>query len=329
MAHMLCLNCFHIKGNYDVCPYCGYREGAPPNVLFQLKPGTVLQNRYIIGEAIGYGGFGITYKAYDITLSIIVAVKEFYPAGLVNRAEGEVKVGIFSGEKERTYNKLLKRFITEARNMALFAKESDIINVFAYFEANKTAYIIMEYIDRPILKTYLEENGKMQVQQACDYICVILTALQKIHDKGIVHNDISPDNIFVISPGQVKLFDFGAAKFQNEECIYTRSIVVKNGYAPPEQYRSNSIPDFRTDIYATGAVLYQMLTNEKPVESLDRMQNNQLIPPSKKGIRIQPYVEKALLKALSLNPEERFSSAADFKKALLTPEEKKKSWKWW
>lgn len=330
MSQLLCLNCFRIKGDYEVCPYCGYVEGSQPSAVFQLKPGTVLQSRYIIGEALGYGGFGITYRAYDTVLSIVVAVKEFYPAGLVNRAEGETQVGIFSGSKAVEYKNLLSRFIEEARNMALFAEEKDVVNVFTYFEANGTAYIIMEYIDGILLKKYLKQNGKMQEKQACTYICAVLTAVQKIHDKGIIHKDISPDNIFLVASDQVKIFDFGAAKFQNGNSDKNLSVVVKPGYAPPEQYRSRGKQDLRMDIYAAGAVLYHMLTGERPMEALDRNEKDLLIPPSGKGIQVRSGIEKAMMKALSLNPEERFNSAEEFRQALLVPEtQKKRGWKWW
>lgn len=312
-----------------MCPYCGYVENDPPKELFQLKPGAVLQGRYIIGESIGYGGFGITYKAYDTVLSIIVAVKEFFPAGLVNRAEGEVKVGVFSGSKAAEYEKLKGRFIDEARNMALFAKEKDIVNVFDYFEANGTAYIIMEYIDSPIMKQVIKEKGRLQEQQAVNYICAVLTAVQKMHDQGIIHKDVSPDNIFLISEDQVKVFDFGAAKLQNSDTEKNLSIVVKAGYAPPEQYRSKSRQDCRMDVYAAGAVLYQLLTGEKPMEALDRCEKDVLLPPSRKGIKCSPHVEKALMKALALNMEDRFSTADEFRIALQTEEKKKRGWRWW
>lgn len=325
MNSVLCVNCFRIKGDYEICPFCGYIQGDSPKELFQLKPGTILQDRYIIGEAIGFGGFGITYKAYDTVLGIIVAIKEFYPSGLVNRAEGEKKIGVFSGSKTQEFEKLFNRFLDEARNMALFEKESDFVKVYAYFRANNTAYIIMDYIENPSLKQYLNGHGKIEVQQACDYICAILTAIQKIHDKGIIHGDVSPDNIFVISDKQIKLFDFGAAKLQNENIMQKRTVVVKAGYAPLEQYRSKGLQDYRIDIYAAGAILYHMITGERPVEALERSQKDTLLSPSERGIKLPSYIEKAMMKALAMNPKERFSSAEEFKKALMKGQKKK----WW
>ena len=334
------MNCFKIKGDYEVCPYCGYIEGDRQESGFQLKPGTILKDRYIIGEALGYGGFGITYRAFDTILGKIIAIKEFYPTGLVNRAEGETKVGIFSGNKAVEYQRLLGRFIEEARNMALFDSEKDIVNVFTYFEENGTAYIIMEYIDGILLKQYLKEHGKIQEKQACDYICAVLTAVQKIHDKGIIHKDISPDNIFLTEDGGIKIFDFGAARLQQGEIEQNGVAVVKPGYTPPEQYRTASHQDYRMDIYAVGAILYQMLTGECPLEALDRVRQDRLQTPfglqtpSERGIPVSPHIEKAMMKALSLKVEERFSSAEEFRQALLAPEgkknqtEKRHRWGW-
>lgn len=328
MLNKLCLSCFRIKGEYKVCPYCGYIEGSRPKSVFFLKPGVILKNRYIIGGVIGYGGFGITYKAYDVVLSIVVAIKEFYPAGLVSRAEGNTKVSIFSGDKSEKFNEIKERFLEEARNMAMFSEEKDIVNVYTYFQDNGTAYIIMEYIEGILLKTYLENNGPIKEKEVYPYFYSLLSAVQKIHNKGIIHKDISADNIFLVSSAQIKILDFGAARFKNSESDKKLAIVVKNGYAPPEQYYSKGVIDYRTDIYAVGAVMYQMLTGEKPPESLERIKKDNICEMSKRGLKIHSGLEKAVMKALALKPEERYSSIEKFEEAVKDTE-KKKNWKWW
>lgn len=312
-----CLNCFQIKGNYEVCPHCGYMENAEPENLYQLKPGTILRGRYIIGASIGLGGFGITYKAYDVTLGMVVAVKEFYPAGLVNRAEGEKKVGVFSGEKAQTYEKWKKRFLEEAQNMAIFARDRDIVNEYDFFEENGTAYIIMEFIHGRLLKEQLRETGKFPLETACGYMMSILNALKRIHENGIIHRDISPDNIFLLENGRVKIFDFGAAYFQRGVEEQLPSLIVKAGYAPPEQYRTKGQVGTELDIYGAGAVFYEMVTGEKPIESLDRMMGEKLKTPTELGIEMDPVIEGVMLKALSLQPEDRFHSGEEFEKAML------------
>lgn len=326
----LCMNCFKIKGDYEVCPHCGYIEGTPPSQSYFLEPGTILENRYIIGTCIGFGGFGITYHAYDMVLNIQVAVKEFYPAGLVNRAPGDIKIGVFSGEKEKEFGIQLERFLDEARNMAIFSKERDIVNVYHFFEANGTAYTIMEYIDKILLKKYLKENGKMEVEDAVSYMLPILDALEKIHRQGIIHKDISPDNIFLTGKGSVKIFDFGAARFPGGQRDKNYSVVIKPGYAPPEQYQSDYEPGAYMDIYAAGAVFYEMVTGVKPSEGSDRAIEDDLQFPSRMGVKIDRNLEKIIMKALAVKPEQRFQTAAEFKDciekntAVLLPEEEAK-----
>ncbi len=316
MENQLCFRCFKIKGSYGVCPHCGYEEDTGAAQAYQLAPGTILRGRYIIGVSIGFGGFGITYKAFDTVLSIVVAIKEFYPAGLVNRGEGEVKVGIFSGEKEKEFKRQLERFLEEARNMAIFSKEKDIINVFDYFEENQTAYIIMEYVDAPLLKESLKEKGRFSVEEAEKYILALLDALSKVHYHGIIHKDVSPDNIFLLGEDSVKLFDFGAAKFQGTETERTEDVVVKAGYTPPEQYRSKNQQGAFMDIYAAGAVLYEMVTGEKPMEAPDRSVGDELKRPGEFGIEIEERFERIILKALALKPELRFQTAEQMKEAI-------------
>lgn len=317
MANQICFRCFKVKGDYEVCPHCGYIEDTKAKEVYQLAPGTMLRERYIIGAGIGFGGFGITYKAYDTVLSIVVAVKEFYPAGLVNRGEGEVKVGIFSGDKEQEFRRQLARFLEEAKNLASFSKEKDIINVYDYFEENQTAYIIMEYVDAPLLKTRLREEGRMSAETAEGYMVAILNALSKIHAHGIIHKDISPDNIFLTGEKEVKIFDFGAAKFEGTQTERTEVVVVKAGYTPPEQYRSKNEQGFFMDVYAAGAVFYEMLTGEKPMDAPDRAVEDELTKPSEYQIQISEYTERVILKALALRPEQRFQTAEEFRDAIV------------
>ncbi|MEE0419092.1 MAG: serine/threonine-protein kinase [Lachnospiraceae bacterium] len=325
----LCMNCFKWKGEYEVCPYCGYVEGTPPAQAYDLIPGTILENRYIIGTCIGFGGFGIIYLAYDMVLGIKVAVKEFYPAGLVNRAPGEAKVGVLSGDKETEFSLQLKCFLDEARNMAIFSKDKDIVNVYHFFQANGTAYIIMEYMEGTVLKKYLAENGKMDVETAVSYMLPLLDALEKIHSQGIIHRDISPDNIFLIGEGDIKIFDFGAAKFPKGPDKMS-PVVIKAGYAPPEQYRSTYQPGAFMDIYAAGAVFYEMITGIRPEEGTDRSVQDELKLPSQLGISIDKNLEKILMKALAVKPELRFQTAREFRDCIeentevLLPEEELK-----
>lgn len=316
MANELCMNCFSVKGNYEVCPFCGYAEGTPPKQPHYLTPGTILWNRFIVGTVIGAGGFGITYKCFDTTLGVTVAAKEFYPAGLVNRAPGECKVGLLSGDKEEQYKERLQRFLMEAQSVAQFGKAKDIVNVFDFFEENGTAYIIMEYIDGVLLKDYLDKQGAVDPDTAMSIIMPIIEAVKKIHSKGIIHRDISPDNIFITSEKTIKVFDFGAAQLNDSKEGMAAEPVIKVGYSPLEQYRDKSKKGFYTDVYAAGAILYQMLTGVKPIESTEREFKDELKSPKELGVQISANMDRAVMEALSVRAEFRFQGIQQFQEAL-------------
>lgn len=316
MASELCMNCFSVKGQYEVCPFCGYAEGTPPEQPHYLTPGTILANHFIVGTAIGFGGFGITYKCFDTTLGVVVAVKEFYPVGLVNRAPGESQVGLLSGDKQQQYRAQLKRFLMEAQSIAQFGKAKDIVNVYDFFEANNTAYIIMEYVDGVLLKDYLDRQGRMEPDVAMNIITPVIEAVKKIHAKGIIHRDISPDNIFISGEDAIKVFDFGAAQLNDSSEGMAGEKVIKVGYSAPEQYRDKSRQDFYTDIYSVGAILYQMVTGIKPMESTEREFKDTLKSPAELGVELEPNVDRAIMEAMAVRPELRFQSIQQFDDAL-------------
>ena len=316
MANELCMNCFSVKGPYEVCRYCGYVEGTPPEQPHYLRPGTVLKGHFIVGTAIGVGGFGITYKCYDATLGVIVAIKEFFPVGLVNRSPGEMKVGLLSGEKEKQYKNQIKRFLMEAQSIAQFGKANDIVNVFDYFEENNTAYIVMEYIDGVLLKDYLEKQGALSPDIAMTIIEPVVEALKKIHASGIIHRDISPDNIFIAGEDSVKEFDFGAAILNDESGVKEGEKVIKVGYSAPEQYRDSAGQGYFTDIYSIGAILYQMITGQKPIESTEREYKDELKSPLELGFDIEPNLDRAIMEALAVQPALRFQGIQQFDDAI-------------
>ena len=313
-----CVNCFQeYEDTYHVCPFCGYAEGDGAKELFYLQPGTKLADRYIIGRGIGHGGFGITYLAWDTKLEIAVAVKEYYPCGIVNRVPGTTDVILFAGSRKKQFSFGFSRFLEEAKNMAQFSSHKNIDNVFEYFEANHTAYIVMEYLDGVPLDRYLTEHGgKLTPEETVRFVLMICNALKEIHKKGIIHRDIAPDNIMVQPDGNLKLFDFGAARFSlNEDRQMT--VIVKPGFAPPEQYNKINRQGPWTDIYALGAMMYMMLTGVKPDESTNRIVEDTVKPPRELNADIPEYLSNAVMKAIAMNPVLRFQNISDMEKALL------------
>lgn len=320
-----CLNCMKEYGipegqekNLFACPFCGYVENTPPKEITYLYPGTILQNRYIIGTTLGAGGFGITYKAWDTTLEISVAIKEYYPTGMVQRVPGNPNLIVYDGRHRMEFYSGLERFLEEARKMALFSNSKTIVHVENHFEANNTAYIVMEYLDGVSVKEFLkQEGGRLDIESALEIVFSVADALQEIHNASILHRDISPDNVFLCEGNKIKVLDFGAARLSNAEKEVTRSIILKPGFAPPEQYQSKSKQGPWTDIYALSAMLYQCVTGEMPDESTNRTVEDTLIPPKDLDPSIPEYISNTIMKGMSLNTELRFQNIEEFKKALL------------
>ena len=308
-----CVNCFELINNENsACPHCGYIKGTPPKELYHLFPGTELDGRYIIGEVLGFGGFGITYKAWDKKLEYVVAVKEFYPSGIVNRTPGTKELVIYAQKRQKEFYYGKDRFLEEARNMAKFNSEPNIVNVSAFFEENNTAYIVMEFLDGISLSQYLQDNeGIIDIDSGIQIAEAIAGALIKIHEKGIIHRDVSPDNIFLCGNGAIKLIDFGAARFsQDENKLMT--IILKPGFAPPEQYEKINEQGPWTDVYALGATLYYIITGEKPEESTNRKINDVLPYPHELNPDIPEYISNSIMKAMAIDLHLRFSSVNQF-----------------
>ncbi len=321
---MLCLNCMKTFDEvYGVCPHCGFIPGTPPKEAYHLHPGTILRGRYIVGTTVGFGGFGITYRAWDKTLDKKVAIKEFYPNGIVNRVPGQKAVIIYSGSRADEFQNGKMRFLAEARNMARFNTHPNIVNVYEFFEENNTAYIAMEFLEGMSYKDYIKAcGGKVDVNTAVSVVLSVLDALKEIHKVKIIHRDVSPDNIFMVpvEPGsnnyKVKLIDFGAARFSSGEEEKTLSIILKPGYAPPEQYRSRSKQGPWTDIYAVGAVFYRSITGKMPEESVNRMVEDHLEPPNALVPDLPQYLNDSILRAMALNQELRFQNVDQFREAI-------------
>jgi len=311
-----CNYCFDVYvDKFTTCPHCGYIEGDIAKELYHLYPGTILNNRYNIGRVLGFGGFGITYLVWDNTLNTMLAIKEYYPSGLVNRVPGTKDVNVFTGNRLKEYNHGLMRFLDEAKSMAKFSSHSDIINIFEYFEENGTAYIVMEYLDGLTLSEFLKSN-KMDVEGSIQVVSRICTALKDVHAAGIVHRDISPDNIFLCANGVIKLIDFGAARFSNiDDKLLT--IILKPGFAPPEQYERVNVQGPWTDIYALGATMYYMVTGYKPDESTNRKIADTLLAPHFVDTTIPEHVGNTIMQAMAIDRHMRFSSIAAFERALI------------
>ena len=319
-----CMNCMkEYEEGPAKCPRCGYVRGTRPREIYHLYPEMELADRYIIGTVVGFGGFGVLYRAWDRKLEHMVAIKEYYPAGMVTRIPGQKEVILYTGKKNDEYKNGLTRFLDEARNTARFSSNPNIVNVFDFFEENGTAYMVMEFLEGVSLKEYISRaGGRLPWQQAVEIGLRIIDAQKDVHGAKILHRDLSPDNVFMCDDGKIKLLDFGAARFTGLDDEKTRTIVLKMGFAPPEQYRSKSQQGPCTDIYALGATLYRAITGLTPDESVNRQdsinhnEGDTLKPMSQFVEGIPQYLDNAVLRAMALEPTLRFQNVQQMADAL-------------
>lgn len=305
--HDVCLYCFGTLNEDRVCMTCGRRADDKPALPNQLARRTILAKRYLIDKAIGEGGFGITYSAWDLTDGRHVAIKEYYPSGYVSRDTRNGAVVIGNKKNHAATNRGLKRFIDEAQNLARVSDHSGVVAVLDFFSANNTAYIVMEFLDGISLKKYVRRKGKLDEETVLTILKPVVYSLREVHAAGLIHRDISPDNILITKNGEVKLIDFGAAEQTNPDGRSV-SIVLKQGYAPEEQYRLRGEQGPWTDIYALGVTIYYCLTAQLPPESIQRMYDDTIVPPSKLGAKVSPATEAALMRAMAVFAADRFKN---------------------
>lgn len=303
----ICLGCMEELKNGDaVCPKCGWNNAVNNNVSHQLLAGSVLMGKYLVGRVLGEGGFGITYIGWDLILDRKVAIKEFYPQGIVNRELTHHSTVVSCIGKEEFIEKEKEGFIKEAKTMAKLGNIPGIVTMHDVFAQNGTVYIVMDYVEGKTLKAYVKENGnRLSAKTAISLLEPIFGALQKIHEKGLIHRDISPDNIMLRPDGTAVLLDFGAARQMSVAGERSLTVNLKHGYAPMEQYQTRGVQGPWTDVYALSATIYRLITGRVPPSAADRIIEDDLPLPSTLGSDILPRQEEALMKGLAIRTADR------------------------
>ena len=243
---------------------------------FQALPKGVRLNQYEMLGILGAGGFGITYMARDTTLDTMVAIKEYLPGDFAVR-QGDSQVTAKSSTSKGDFDWGLSHFLDEARVLAKF-RHPNIVRVNQIFQANNTAYIVMEYAKGDSLDELLKRVGHLSEQQTKDILFPILDGLKRVHALGFLHRDIKPANIIIRDEGGAVLIDFGAARQAVETKSRAITSIVTEGYAPLEQYDTKGNQGAWTDIYALGGVAYKCLTGDKPPAATSRLRNDPLVP---------------------------------------------------
>lgn len=314
----LCPGCMqHLKDSNTTCPHCGYPE-KHLTVKDSLPVFSILAGKYLLGAPLGKGGFGITYIAMHLPDEKIVAIKEFFPANLAVRDTDNETVVPADDTKAVYYRTGMKSFSEEGRILYLLSDIEHVVHVAEQIQANNTTYLVMEYVPGISLKKYMKQQQKLfSEQETLTLMQPILIALQAMHQKGILHRDISPENLMLSPNNTLTLIDFGAARTFSRSDDDNLTVILKRGYAPEEQYHSNSRQGPWTDLYAVCAVMYQMLTGILPQEASARAEEDHLTPISRiEGLSLSPSICAALEKGLQMDPMERYPDIGALMKVL-------------
>lgn len=310
----LCPGCMNEWGKPDqACPVCGFIRNKYERAARWLPLYTVLERKIMIGKVIGEGGFGITYMGWDLNLQVRVAVKEYFPMGLATRETGQGRscsISALPGVRKDNYRQGLEKFMAEAQNLSRFYNLNGIVSVKDFFFANETAYMVMEYVDGVTLSSYLKgHGGRLSEQEVLALLHPVMESLKTVHAAGIIHRDISPDNIMMTKDGRMKLIDFGAARFAGGDNERSLTIILKHGYAPAEQYQSHGDQGPWTDVYAICATMYRMLTGEVPPGAMDRLHEDTLKEFKDLGCRVSVKTSYALLdRGMAIRVQDRYQS---------------------
>ncbi len=282
------------------------REKTNAPGFFALKTGTELNNRYLIGKTTGKGGFGIVYLAQDLKNKKIVAVKEYFPEGIAVRNADNITVEPLTSHQNDEFSKGVERFMNEARLVSEIDCDG-IPTVFDCFRANGTACYVMEYANGINLRNFIERNGALTENETVFLIKSLAETLSVMHENHIIHRDISPENVILCRDGKIKLIDFGAARGFNENITSEMSVILKYGFAPPEQYRRKTHKGPFTDIYSLGALAYFAASGIIPEDSFSRLEDDSTF--SAVCGKFSPALSEIVAKAAHVDTDSRYSNA--------------------
>ena len=305
----------------DACNDVAAQSAETPLPTHLLRPGTILQGRYEVQTTLGEGGFGITYMGLDRVLELKVAIKEYFPSTLALRdtttsTQVTSRYGGTQGLEEG-----ISSFVTEARTLARMSKQRYIVHTSNCFRENGTAYIVMDYVEGQTLKQVAEaRGGKIPADELLPLVEPLLGAIGALHEQGLIHRDISPDNIMLTTEGEVCLLDFGCAR-DGVNGDQNLTVMLKYDYAPIEQY-TNAGQGPWTDVYALCATLYRCLCGIAVPNAPARLSTDPIQTPTSLGVSLTPAQEQGLMQGLAVQPDQRLQSMAELHRALYESEDK-------
>ena len=308
--HRYCFGCMKPLTWDGKCTSCDFDRDSYQEKPHHLPLGTMLHGgEYMVGRVLGEGGFGITYIGLHQNLLIPVAIKEYFPNGMVwrkcEKEKQSYSVVPFTAESEQQFDQGKKDFLREARVLSQFGFMDGIVRTRTFFEENNTAYLVMDYIEGDSVKKYVTENGRVTPEVCRRIMRQPMLALMKMHESNLVHQDVSPDNIIINAQGRGVLIDFGAVRHANAIDDRTRTAIYKQGFSAYEQLEKKGGRGPWTDVYGFCATIYYMLSGEKPLDATERVFNDRLVPLTEYVPELDPQVDRLLMKGLAVESTSR------------------------
>lgn len=309
----LCMGCMNELDANGQCQYCSYTDNIP-HLQAYLEPKTVLDNRYVIGKMLSYNGEGASYICYDMVGKCKCVCREYMPDTLCERDSSTQEL-IVNKDCLAKYKTFMSEFADVNRTLSKMRNLHHIATARDMFNANNTTYVILEYVEGVSLKKFLQSNsGFLTWEQVKKLFVPLFTTLSIIHNAGIIHRGISPENIIVTTDGELKLTGFCISSIRTSNTGLLPEFY--SGYTAPEQYSSLEWQGTWTDVYAMAAVLYRILTGTMPLDAQTRTKNDTLIEPARINPRISPHISRVIERAMAVKGEERIQTVTELVSAL-------------
>lgn len=305
-----CPSCFAPVKSGTFCTKCGYNFAVEKTTYGALPAFTVVGNRYLLGKVLGRGGFGITYVALDLQSNQKCAIKEYMPSEHSSRSNNSLNIIPNNDDRSiKTYKHGKEKFLLEVKTLQCLGKNPNVVDIWNYFPQNNTAYLVMEYLDGQNMRQMMKsQNGGINVTLAKEVFVTVASALMPIHNRGILHRDLSPENIIITNSSQIKLIDFGAARSYVSAQNNGLSILLKPGYAPLEQYDKHGNQGPWTDVYALCATFYNVISGKRPVDAQFRKRGERLPTLAELGCAVTQTTSNVIERGMELDINKRYKS---------------------
>lgn len=313
----LCYGCMNPKSDGNICEICGYDENSPVLPSY-LVPGVMLRDRYIVGKLLSYNGESANYIGFDTITQSKIVIKEYMPDTLCRREQGNSIIDV-DPECVVQYKSLMSEFVELNKTLSKMRSLSHIIPVMDMFGDNNTGYVVLAYFEGITLEKYIDRNGgRLTWETVRRFFPPIFTTISLVHNAGLIHRGICPDNILIGENGDIKLTGFAISDERTANTEIATELF--SGYAAPEQYNSSARQGIWTDVYGMSALLYKAMTGVTPIDAASRLTDDTLADPSELVPEIPESVSGVIMSGLELDGEKRIQTVTELVTRLFEPD---------